>query len=117
MSAGRNASSLLIALIGTVILFVAFAATINLPFLSKYSYTLDYGWKKETPSVLANERTRECPNPNETAGFPITTSRPTNSGLSCTETNVLAKELNLALCFAAATITAVGATGVMRNRP
>ncbi|HEX5744366.1 MAG TPA: hypothetical protein VFX84_02870 [Candidatus Saccharimonadales bacterium] len=116
MMSGNRASSLLVALVATIMLFSVFAAAINVPLLANYSYDLDYGWQAEAPSALANERTRECPNPARTAGFPITTSRPADNGLACFETNTLAKYMNLALCFAAASIIAVAIATATRNR-
>lgn len=113
MSASQTASALLLTLISTVALFLIFAGVTSLSVLAKHSYALDYGW--QTPKAAAP--IGECDRALTVKGFPLTTRRPSTDPSGCLdETNTLAREMNLALCFAAAAIISVGAVGVMRNR-
>ncbi len=112
--ASRNASMVLFSLLLTIGLFAAFALVIQLPGLSKHSYSLDYGWSTPVPASVP---IGECDRALTTKGFPITTSRPSRSDSSgcLDEKNFLAKNMNLALCFAAAVLISVAATEVVRR--
>lgn len=113
MSANRSASAFLIGLLTLVVLFVIFALVIKVPILGKHSYDLGYGW-----SAPKTRPVGECDRSLTSKGFPLKTSRPNADDPSgCSdETNALAEEMNLALCFAVAAIVSATAASVIKNR-
>lgn len=112
MSAGRTASTLLLSLVSTAVLFTLFALAIRIPPLADYSYHLDYGWQRAAASPAG-----QCDKPLADRGFPLTTERPAKDDPSgcLEETNPLAGYMNLALCFALAAIVGVAEAGVISN--
>ncbi len=114
MSAGRSASTLLFALVSTIVLFAVFSVVINLSALSKYSYDPGYGWQAEKATGALRGI---CDRPLTTKGFPLTTRRPAKDDPSgcLDETNTLAKDINLALCFSLAAIVSVGEASIIKN--
>lgn len=113
MSAGQSASTLLISLVSTAVLFTAFALAIRIPALANYSYQVDYGWQRSAQPRPAGE----CDRPLTGKGFPLATERPAKGDPSgcLTETNPLAGDMDLALCFAVAAIIAAGEASVISN--
>lgn len=112
MSAGRNASNLLFALLATAVLFVVLIGVTSLPPLSKHSYDLGYGWDQPSGTVLHDKMVCST----KTRGFPLVSSRVIETPTLCQDqTNPLAKDLNLALCFAVACVIAVGVVNVGRG--
>lgn len=113
MSASHRAGALLLSLVSTAVLFVLFLLAIKIPALNNYAFQLDYGW--QSPATV--QSSGQCDRPLVSKGFPLTTQRPAKDDPSgCQdETNPLAKELNLALCFAAAAIISVGEASIIMN--
>lgn len=113
MSASRNASTLLLALLSTIVLFAIFVATASISFLSKHSYALDYGWQTSRPDLPG----QYCNPELATKGFPIKTDRhePGEASGCLDQTNLLAHDMNLALCFAAAAIISTGAASLIKK--
>ena len=111
--AASRASTLLLTLVSTGILFVVFVLVTKISVLTDYSYQLDYGWQnKGTVQAYG-----QCDRPLVSKGFPLTTQRPAKDDPSgcLDETNPLASDINLALCFAFAAIVAVGEASIIRN--
>lgn len=116
MSAGRSASSLLITLLMTIVLFVVFMAWSRLDILQKHAYDLGYGWKEATTLYPVGD----CGSGYANAGFPLKSSRDDRRDYDPSGceggTNVLARDMNYALYFAAAGIVSVGIVEMVRSR-
>jgi len=116
MSAGRNASTLLISLVGAVILFFAFAGVSSLNALEQHAYMPDIGWeqpKVETPEGIIGG---VCAPTKATNGFPLAYSKQADLPHNCQKaTNPLARSMNYALYFATAAIIAVGAASRLKG--
>ncbi len=112
MATQRNAKVLLVTLVSALILFLILVATINIPALGKHGYVANFGW--QTPESQAGGG---CDRALATKGFPLTTQRPANDAAGCLDsTNPLARAMNLALCFVAASVISVALTEGIKGR-
>ncbi|HVV66724.1 MAG TPA: hypothetical protein VHB72_01480 [Candidatus Saccharimonadales bacterium] len=115
MAAERNASLILLSVISAAVLFIILLGVCRLGFLSHHGYSLQTGWK--TPAA---QPVGECDRMLSHSGFPLTSRRPADSvddPSGCLDaTNPLAQALNVALCFAAASVVAGGIANVIHRR-
>ncbi len=121
MATSQSASMVLFSLLGTVILFVAFAGISKLNILDRHAYVPEVGWQwpSETkpPSTDNWEYYDTCQNKNKTSGFPLADWRGAASAVRCLHaTNPLASGINYALYFAAAAILSTGIVIAMKER-
>lgn len=117
MSAGRNASSLLISLIITVILFVVFAAASSLGTLERHAYMPNAGWEQPKASTPAGIIGGVCAPTAVTSGFPLASSRQAEIPHNCLKaTNPVARAMNFALSFALAAIVSVALVVTTKGR-
>jgi hypothetical protein len=115
MAAGRNASTLLITLVATIVLFVVFVAGSKVDAVDKHAYSLDFGW--QIPKT--GQPSGECDRAVTYKGFPLRSSRPADPAddpSGCLDsTNPFAGAMDFALCFAAAGIISAAVVSGIRN--
>jgi len=110
MSAGRNASTLLITLIATIVLFAVFASVSSLNTLEKQAYMPSIGWQQPTDNASGLHGV--CDIDTSTTGFPLATTRQAAPPDDCLKAaNPLAQAINYALYFAVAAILSVALAG------
>lgn len=116
MLAGRSTSSLLITLLMTVVLFMAFMAWSRLDVLQEHAYDLGYGWQEATTVYPAGD----CSAGYSNEGFPLKSRRDDRRDYDPSGceggANMLARSLDYALYFAVAGIVSVGVVEMVRSR-
>lgn len=111
--AAQNASSLLAGLVIAAALFGVLLGASSLKPLAGRGYALDYGWQTPPQPVSHGG---VCDRPLITKGFPLTTARPANDPTGCLDArNPLAQAMNVAICFAIASILSVGAVNLINQ--
>lgn len=116
MSAGRNASSLLITLIVTIVLFAVFAGISSLNALEKHAYMPGFGWEGPNVDNPDNIIGGVCAPATFISGFPIANTRQAMPKNCLKDTNIIASSMNYALYFAVAAIIAVGVVESVRAK-
>ncbi len=116
MATGRNASSLLVTLLMTIVFFALFVGISSIDMLSRHAYDFGYGWQASTVKYPAGD----CAHPYTNTGFPLKNTkddRRDEDPSGCEgSSNPLARSMDLALFFAAAAILSAGIVGVAKER-
>jgi hypothetical protein len=115
MAIGRNASTLLLTLVATIVIFAVLLVVSGLGTLERHAYTLNFGW--QVPNV--GQPSGVCDRALTYKGFPIRTGRPADPAddpSGCLDsTNALAQGINFALCFAVAGLVSATVVSRLRN--